>query len=188
MFAIKRINICKCGADIIVLANRGARDKCKSCLNKERCKLWKLKNPERRRELDLASAKRCRKNKNASDKKYRELYPEKSRARSAKFRAKNPEHVNEIRREYYYRNREVEIQRVQDRQRKERTPKWADTAQIFSIYQQARKLSEETGEQYHVDHIIPLRSKIVSGLHVENNLQILTQYENISKGNKFKEA
>lgn len=188
MLASKNINICECGAEIIVLRQRGLRDVCKSCLNKHRLRKWKLKNPERKKELNYASAKRCRKQKNAYTKIYQKLHPEKVAARQAQFRVKNPERANEIRREYYYRNREIEIQRVQDRQRKERTPKWANTAQIFSIYKLARKISKETGKQHHVDHIIPLKGKTVSGLHVENNLQILTQYENISKGNKFKAA
>ena len=57
-------------------------------------------------------------------------------------------------------------------------PKWADMAKIREIY--ANK-----PEGYHVDHIIPLRGKLVSGLHVENNLQYLTAEENMRKHNTF---
>jgi hypothetical protein len=62
-------------------------------------------------------------------------------------------------------------------QRKQ-TPKWANLEKIKDIY-----INRPKG--HHVDHIIPLQGHNVCGLHVENNLQYLTAFENISKGNKF---
>ena len=38
---------------------------------------------------------------------------------------------------------------------------------------------------HHVDHIIPLQGKNVSGFHCIENLQYLTAEENIKKGNKY---
>ena len=40
----------------------------------------------------------------------------------------------------------------------------------------------------HVDHIIPLKGKLVSGLHVAANLQVLTETANKAKGNSFVEV
>jgi hypothetical protein len=62
----------------------------------------------------------------------------------------------------------------------QRTPKWADLKAIQLVY----KLCPEG---YHVDHIYPLQGEFVSGLHVENNLQYLTEKENLKKGNKMPE-
>lgn len=59
------------------------------------------------------------------------------------------------------------------------TPAWANKERIKQIYMDARRLGLV------VDHIIPLKSEYVCGLHVENNLQLLTAEENARKGNKF---
>ncbi len=60
----------------------------------------------------------------------------------------------------------------------QRTPAWADIEAIKAFY-------NNCPEGYHVDHIVPLQGKLVSGLHVVENLQYLTAKENLSKGNKF---
>jgi hypothetical protein len=68
---------------------------------------------------------------------------------------------------------------------KQATPKWADLNVIKEVYIQAQELTKQTGIPYEVDHIIPLQGKLVSGLHVLANLQILTEKENQTKNNKF---
>lgn len=68
------------------------------------------------------------------------------------------------------------------------TPSWLtkdDIKKIESFYILAKNLTLSTGIRHDVDHIVPLRGKNVSGLHVPWNLQVLTSYENGSKGNKY---
>jgi galactokinase len=70
----------------------------------------------------------------------------------------------------------------------QRIPKWLSEEQknkIKEYYLTARILSNAFDEEFHVDHIVPLRGKFVSGLHVPWNLTILTAQENMSKSNKF---
>ena len=68
---------------------------------------------------------------------------------------------------------------------KKATPEWADLDAIKEFYIEAQRLTKETGIAHEVDHIIPIRGKLVSGLHVPDNLQILTEKENQTKNAKF---
>ena len=68
--------------------------------------------------------------------------------------------------------------------KKQRTPTWANEQDILSWYEVAEVLSR-SGVKFHVDHVVPLQGKIVSGFHVENNMQILPAYINISKNNQW---
>lgn len=58
------------------------------------------------------------------------------------------------------------------------TPPWADQQLIDTVYQKA--------EQYGltVDHVVPLKSDLVCGLHVWENLQLLSHELNSSKKNR----
>lgn len=65
------------------------------------------------------------------------------------------------------------------------TPPWADLSAIQAFYTEAARLTKETGIRHEVDHIVPLQSDLVCGLHHEGNLQILTRTANARKRNKF---
>lgn len=64
-------------------------------------------------------------------------------------------------------------------------PKWVDLQNIQFVYELCEKISKETGIKHNVDHIIPLQSSLVCGLHCLENLRIITETENKRKGNKF---
>lgn len=57
-------------------------------------------------------------------------------------------------------------------------PPWVDREAVNALYAEAAKVGLS------VDHIVPLRSKVVCGLHVPANLRLLPLAENIAKNNR----
>jgi 5-methylcytosine-specific restriction endonuclease McrA len=77
---------------------------------------------------------------------------------------------------------------VRKRRHREATPKWVTAEQRLAMrkmYLSAIQLTKLTGERYVVDHIVPLISPDVCGLHVPWNLRVITQTENLQKSNKL---
>jgi hypothetical protein len=73
----------------------------------------------------------------------------------------------------------------------QRTPAWL-TADDYWLIEQAYELAQLRtslfGFPWHVDHIIPLRGKTASGLHVPLNLQVIPGTENSKKSNRMEVA
>lgn len=70
--------------------------------------------------------------------------------------------------------------------KKQRVPSWLsqeDLSKIKSIYKMCRAITVKTGIKHEVDHVVPINGKLVSGLHVPWNLQIITKDENLRKSN-----
>lgn len=70
----------------------------------------------------------------------------------------------------------------------QRTPSWLTSEhhdQIKAIYAERDALTKATGVEHHVDHIVPLRGKNVSGLHCPWNLCVIPAAANQSKKNRY---
>jgi hypothetical protein len=105
--------------------------------------------------------------------------------------ATRPAHVLREYRNAWKANNKTQVladNKVRRRKHREATPPWLTRKQkseIRQLYQIAITMTQTTGEQYVVDHIVPLRSHEVCGLHVPWNLRVITQEENLAKSNKF---
>lgn len=134
---------------------------------------WQKANPERARELNLADSRRNfekrRPAKNARMRKFNAM-PHVLAAKKA-WRKANPDVV-------------AALAAVRRAARKHATPTWANWFFIREAYNLARRRTAATGFKWHVDHIVPLQSKVVCGLHVEHNLQVIPAVENHRKGNR----
>lgn len=169
-------------------AGDGCTSKCKVCRNQESL-AWHWANREKHLAMNKA--------------RY-EGDPEKARARTAQWRAKNPEAARVALVEWRKKNRDhvrsEDAKRLKkwkasnrwvtnaDSMRRyaakgQAAPSWCDHAEVKAIYQRAHHL-RQSGQDVQVDHLVPLRSPLVCGLHVPANLAIVPTEHNMKKGNR----
>lgn len=168
----------------------GKLSHCKFCGAIDR-KKWFANNKEyaamKRREWNAAhpeAVKRINMGKKSNPK-----YIEFARKNSEKYRKSNREKTNAAVERWRLANLEKRASYTATRRAEKlaATPSWANKFFIEEIYDLAKRRSElKTGghEQWHVDHIVPLKSDLVCGLHVENNLQVIPLAMNILKSNR----
>jgi len=141
---------------------------CKVCvLAKGRA--WVKANPERQVARAKAWYEANREKSIANTKAWRKAHPDICKAYSKAWNKANPE-KNTIKKA----ERRAAV--------KQRTMAWSDLEAIEAMYAKARHLTKVTGVRHEVDHYYPLRGRLVSGLHVETNLQVLTSLDNQIKG------
>lgn len=90
------------------------------------------------------------------------------------------------RRPIYYRKKRADmLAKTNGRRGRMRaaTPAWANEFFIAEIYRLSALRSILTGSQWEVDHVVPIVSPLVCGLHCENNLQVIPEMENKKKSN-----
>lgn len=135
----------------------GLHDLCKDC-SKQAKREWAAKNKERIKQYDKDWQEQNKDKKSANYKRWQQTNKGTVNAYNSQHRAN----------------------------KKSATPAWADLEKIKAMYNVAQYFDWISGGfvKHHVDHIVPLRGKNVCGLHVENNLQILIDKDNLRKSNK----
>lgn len=188
---------------------------CKTCTNEynkeyyaknrekiqDQVKEYRIANKEKKREYDKAYLIKNKEKKYEYHKEWRI----KNKDKIQDYKIKNKEHVAKTKRAWRQTNAEKvqndykewrknnpDKTRTYDAMRRaarmQRTPCWLtedDKVLIERKYTLAQKKTENTGEKWVVDHILPLRGELVSGLHVPANLRVIKHTTNARKSNKY---
>lgn len=139
---------------------------------KERNKKWNENNRDRKKELD---------------KKRYEENTEREKERVREYRRNNLEKAKAATRRWTENNmaKVLQLNAASRARQIGATPAWANKFFMEEAYDLAKRRSTMFRFKWHVDHIVPLKSKIVCGLHVENNLRVIPGVQNISKNNRY---
>lgn len=119
--------------------------------------------------------------------KWRKEHPEERKGRNAKWRLENADRHRENARKWDRANRSriYVLHGIKRALTRNATPAWANSFFMQEAYDLAKRRTLATGFKWHVDHIVPLKSKIVCGLHTHTNLQVIPAVSNIRKNNRF---
>jgi len=124
-------------------------------------------------ERERSAVRESNPNAAANSSRWRKENPEKSREHYKNWRRKFPEKKNAL---DSLRRATLAL----------RTPAWADLGKIRDVFRVAKQMQRDSGVRMSVDHVIPLKGEVVSGLHVHENLRIIPFVENCQKSNSYK--
>lgn len=131
-------------------------------------KRWKAANPDRLKEQPSRS--KC----------YHK--PEVQRA----YRERNADRIRDKARERFKTDPKYKaLNALNAAKRRRAACAWADATRVRTFYEEAARMTAETGVRYDVDHVVPLNHPLVCGLHNEFNLRVITASENRSRRNRF---
>lgn len=161
---LKSVPCVKCGTVIIATRNDA---QCRACILARKV-AWNSTHKEYFR--DYARTKRDPAKERERSRLKRIKYADKDRERLRRYHADRPGLKT-----LWDANRRAAKKRA--------TPDWANKFFISEAYHLAKLREKVCGGLWHVDHIVPLQSKYVCGLHVESNLQVIPGHLNQTKSN-----
>jgi hypothetical protein len=153
-------------------------------------KEWKAFNSEHVKAKDAKYAKENPERRAAARDKWRVANPEKDFLVKAIWARENAELCRNSRKQWELSNpgKKQAILAKRRAAKLQRTPAWL-TPDDFWLMGQAYELAalrtKMLGFLWHVDHVIPLQGKVVSGLHVPTNLRVIPGTDNLKKHNSY---
>lgn len=173
----------------------GHNPRCKACIaisDALRQPEYYRKNKDRIKESNAKYYKQNKDKVRAQALEWHNNNKERSKARQAEYYKANSDSLKLQAAEYRRSHPEArKAMHAQQRVAKlQRTPAWADQKAVNQVYYDCEEINLAAAtagcsEFFVVDHIIPLQGKLVSGLHISSNLQIITANANAEKSNKF---
>lgn len=156
----------------------------------ETSRRWKRNNPERvsiqKRAWDAANPAKVQAYSIKTSRKWRAANGDLARKRVRASRAKRQDYYDEQSRQWALAN--PHKCRAKYKQymcaKIDAVPTWNNEFFVEEAYELAQLRSKMTGFIWHVDHIVPLQSLLVCGLHVHDNLQVIPGSLNLSKSNR----
>lgn len=148
------------------------------------------KDPEVRKEYQRKWRQENTEAKKLYMRKWRQENTEKDKEYQRKWKQINAEKQKEYQRKWKQINADKQNTHSAKRRasKLQRTPSWLTEDDLFMIkeaYALAKLREKVTGFKWHVDHIVPLQGKTVSGMHVPNNIQVIPGVANVSKHNNW---
>lgn len=147
---------------------------------------WVAQNPEKRRQVANAYARRNVDSARVRNADYYVRERARILARNAAYAASHPEMAKNKTARWQAKNPDKLAANVAKRRSRklQATPSWANEFFIAEAYRLAKLREQVCGGKWNVDHIVPLRSKLVCGLHVEHNLRVIPALDNRRKSNR----
>ncbi len=160
-----------------------------------------LTDPVKRKEYQAEWFQENKERLGKKNKGWAEANREKVRASARKYVKENPERVRETKKK---RHKEIKAYGKAYKQRDYAKVKSNETASkrralemrtskfelnnnknMLKLFKLSQKKTKETGRNYHVDHIVPLQGRLVSGFHVFGNLRVILAHTNNVKKNRY---